>query len=391
LQRCAWRRLIVVWEEIRALLADKESQRSGRLWLEQENGLRFLSWRGIEEVHAPYCNLPTLIADAVLPPRQVRKLLHPNVQLVLEVSAKASPHVCVQQILHAPTTSVKLDKDCHLLDLWRYIMQEWTLVGRKDTLVICQKKVDVWLHKRGLPPNVAVRHYYDIAGLDLFGKTALGILAGAPRPGPRKIEEIAGALSGEWQEPIPAGMNGFAWYVQPSRGIRVLDQEIGFHTLGDYHPEPMSEAVRWTYTDAELINALGRLRAINRTAEFPCQIRLLFDTCLPVSVNKVTRWQEPSRLVEELAFNGLVAEDVDTLRKLYPERYKTRKAARWALQNGVLVPPGFQTLEFQTVDASRHKGRARVVHYDPTIVPDVVAELKRRLGARVMACGQSGP
>jgi hypothetical protein len=97
----------------------------------------------------------------------------------------------------------------------------------------------------------------------------------------------------------------------------------------------------------------------------------------------------PSRLAEVLVFNGLVVEDAGLLRRLYPERYKTRSAARWALAEGVWQPPGFEKLEFQLVNAQRHKGRVRVGYFDPRLVPDPIAMLAERLGCRVDQCVDS--
>jgi hypothetical protein len=361
------RHLITILEEIKWMLHHPEVEASGRLRLQKIDGLRCITWRGIEEIHAPHCHLPTLLLDAVLPSHKILEIFHPSVAVVADINARASPYVDIQQILNAPTTSIKLDSEEHLIEVRRYILQEWLTAGRKETLVICQKKVHEWLSKKGVPDNVHIEHYYDIAGKDIYRHVTLGILVGRPAPGPRAMEEIAGALTGEWQEPVPPNLKGFAWYPKVERGIRISGSDDGIRTSGDRHPEELTEWVRWAYNEAELINAHGRLRAINRTAEHPCQIKWLFNECLPISVNAVIPWEEPSRLAEVLAFNGLVATDVDTLRRLYPERYRTRKAARWALEKGVLIPPGFLTLEFQTIRTRQRGGRVRVAHYDPAM------------------------
>ncbi len=376
------RLLITIWQEVRRLLQRPEIAVSGRLRLEQVNGLRCVSWRGIEALQRPYDKLPTLLADALLPPRQILQIFHPSVKIVADINAKSSPHVHVRQILDAPTTSIKLDGERNLLAVWHYILQEYLLSGRKDTLVICQKKVHEWLQKRGLPENIAVEHYYDISGLDAYKAVALGILIGRPAPGPGQIEEIAGALSGEWQPPMPPRENGFAWYQKVRRGVRLVSGG-GIRTSGDLHLAPMSEPVRWGSCEGELINAHGRFRAINRTAEYPCTIRWLFDTCLPIAVDEVVRWQQPSPLAERAAFDGLLSSDPVALMELFPDKFKTRSAARWAIKDGVLVPPGFRLIEYRFVDRWRHKGRARVVYYDPSVITDPAADLERRLGRRV--------
>jgi hypothetical protein len=168
------RHMITIWQEIKWMLRHPEVEASGRLRLEKVNGLRSITWRGIEEIHAPYCKLPTLLLDAVLPPYKILEIFHPSVRIVADINARASSHANIQQILGTPTTSIKLDNEENLLEIWRYILGEYLAISRKDTLVICQKKVHEWLDQRGLPKNIAVEHYYDVAGKDIYKNVALG-------------------------------------------------------------------------------------------------------------------------------------------------------------------------------------------------------------------------
>jgi hypothetical protein len=39
------------------------------------------------------------------------------------------------------------------------------------------------------------------------------------------------------------------------------EQDNGIRTIGDIHPAPITEAVRWAYCEGELVNAHGRFRA----------------------------------------------------------------------------------------------------------------------------------
>ena len=49
------------------------------------------------------------------------------------------------------------------------------------------------------------------------------------------------------------------------------------------------------------MQALGRARGVNRTRETPLDIDLLFDTCLPITVDEVVIWQPPSLLIATAA------------------------------------------------------------------------------------------
>ena len=81
-------------------------------------------------------------------------------------------------------------------EIRRYVLKRWIELGCMSTLVVCQMKVEAELKKRGLPDGITVAHYNDIAGIDDWRDVRLLILVGRTAPGPDKMEEIAGALSG---------------------------------------------------------------------------------------------------------------------------------------------------------------------------------------------------
>ena len=235
------------------------------------------------------------------------------------------------------------------------------------------------LREQGLPGTSSSSTTITSAASTNTKRWRLASLVGRPAPGPRDIEEIAGALSGEQQQQMPPGPNGFAWYAPVDRGIRLADGN-GIKVVGDIHPSKFSEAIRWPYTEGELINAHGRFRAINRTAQFPLRVRWLFDTCLPITVDDVVKWQEPSRVIEE-AMEGVIPHQYVDLMTIWPKRYKTVSAARWALANGVSQPPGFIEIAYQYAGTRGHKpGRVRIAYYDPKLIPDPRAWLQERLG-----------
>src|SRR5215831_13477618 len=86
---------------------------------------------------------------------------------------------------------------------------------------------------------------------------------------------VAAALTGKCPALTTANGNGFRWFDQVQRGIRLRDGS-GVATKGDQHPDPEVEAVRYQIHEAELVQALGRGRALNRTAVNPLDADLLF-------------------------------------------------------------------------------------------------------------------
>ena len=168
-------------------------------------------------------------------------------------------------------------------------------------MVICPLKLEEYLRTTNLPANLEIAHFNDIAGNDQFGRVRLLIIIGRTAPGPQAVESLAAALTGA--QPISVvnpRATGFIWYPRSNGGIGLRDG-FGILTEGDQHPDPMAEAVRWQIHEAQLIQARGRAREVNRTALEPLDIDQLFDTCLPLPVDQVARWQAPSVLVATAA------------------------------------------------------------------------------------------
>jgi hypothetical protein len=265
------RRVIQILEELCHMLEHPEILVSGRLLIEERNGLRGIRWRGIDTIGEQF-QIRTLLLDATLPDLAVLQALHPQAEIVADVRVALPPSVCIRQLLNAPTSSRKLigtsrlkDRDQHLDSVRRYILQRWIETGKQSSLVICQMKVQRWLEGK-LPDGIALAHYNAIAGLDQYKDVRLLILVGRPQPGPDAVETIAGMLSGSMPEIVTDGSNGFNWYSQVRRGIRQKDGS-GVAVDGDQHPDPFAESVRQLITEAELVQALGRARAINRSVQ----------------------------------------------------------------------------------------------------------------------------
>jgi hypothetical protein len=374
------RRVIQILEELCHMLEHPEISVSGRLLIDERNGLRGIRWRGIDTIGKQF-RIPTLLLDATLPDLAVLQVLHPQAEIVADVRVALPPGVCIRQVLSAPTSSRKLietsrlkDRDQHLNSVRRYILRRWIETGKQPTLVICQMKVERWLEGK-LPDGISLAHYNAIAGLDQFNDVRLLILIGRPQPGPDAVETIAGMLSGSMPVTVTGGSNGFNWYCQVRRGIRQQDGS-GVAVDGDQHPDPFAESVRQLITEAELVQALGRARAVNRSMQAPLDVELLFDTVLSVTVDQVSPWIAPSLLIETAAEGVMLLSPVDLV-KVWPALWPNDKAADRTIAMGVPALPGFDLITYQ-LDGP--KMTRRTAYFDRKIIPDPGAWLEARLG-----------
>jgi putative DNA primase/helicase len=371
------RRVIQIWEGAHEFLNRADIDISGRLTLAQDNGQRIVKWRGIRPISAQF-TVPTLMLDATLPEPPMLQIYHPRAQVVAGIKVELPKSVHIRQLQGAPTGARKLNNGRNLIEVRRHILERYLAFNRPLTLVICQQKLEEWLKQRGLPSDITVEHYNNITGIDDYGDVRLMLLIGRTAPGPATTETITAALTGKCPVVATANGNGFRWYDQVQRGIRLRDGS-GIATKGDLHPDPDVEAVRYQICEAELVQALGRGRALNRRAVTPLAADLLFDTAIPVTVDEVLPWRPHSPLIET-AIDGVMLTAECDLMKLWPTLWPNRQAATRTLKTGVPSLPGFQQIEYQLAKPGMNK---RVGYFDRAIIADPRAWLEAQLGRLV--------
>jgi putative DNA primase/helicase len=372
------RRVIQIWTGAQELLNSADIEVSGRLTLKQDNGQRIIEWRGIDNISKQF-TVPTLLLDATLPALSVLQVYHPRADIVADIKVELPTCVRVRQLLGTPTSSRKLDCKKRLAEIRRYILARYLELGRPYTLVICQEKLETWLGTTTMPKNIVVEHFNNITGIDDYRDVRLMLVVGRTAPGPVAMEALSAALTGKCPTPASARGNGFRWYNEVKRGIR-LRNGSGVATWGDLHPDSDVEAIRWQIHEGELVQAFGRARAVNRTAANPLDAELLFDTCLPIEVDKVERWKPPSLLIETAFDEGVILTSECDLLKLWPHLWPNRQAATRTLKAGVPNLPGFAQVEYQLVGPKMNK---RFGYFDLSVIPNPRAWLEARIGPLV--------
>ena len=332
--------------------------------------------------------------DATLPDLPILQVYHPQVEKVADIKVAMSPHVHIEQVLHAPTSSRKLDDPKHLDEMWRYVLQCYIEVDRKKTLVICQQKVENYLVAHGLPSNVHVEHYNNITGTDIYHDVRLLIMLGRVAPYPPLMEALAAALSGRKPIEVQPNAMGLIWYPSVKRFIRLSDGS-GRETTCDWHPDGFGESVRWLVHEGELIQGIGRARGINREADEPLDVKLLFNTCLPITVDKYVNWQRPSTSIE-MVMRGVVLTSRTDMIRAWPQTWDNDTAARRTLEELRKEPTlaalrtlvaSWQPVTYQLVGPNM---KQRVAYFDLTRVPDPKRWLTKHLGP-LKVCINAGP
>ena len=174
-------------------------------------------------------------------------------------------------------------------------------------------------------------HFNAIRGLNEWSDVALLMVVGRTEPSPRAVELIARALFGVDVQEVAPDEKGDIRYPTVVRGIRMRDG-TGRRVVGNQHPDRRAEAVRWAICEAELVQAIGRGRGVNRGPENPLQIDILTNICLPgIEVDEVTTWDaiQPSAF-DVMRARGAIPLGYADQAAAYPDLFSSAEAARHA-------------------------------------------------------------
>lgn len=343
---------------------------------------------------------PILHLDATLRPELVQIYL-PRIDIGAPVAA-CQPHVRVRQVTGSPTSARALTPSpdapernrkaaaTRLRDLRAWIAlraQQCHRPGQTiDLLIVGQKAAIDTLRAAGLPPRVEAVHFNALSGLDRWGGIGGMVILGRTLPAPRTVELIAMALTGRVPAPNPEDAGW--WYPMVERRVRFAGGRSAPLAM-ETHADPITEAVRWSICEGELIQAMGRGRGVNRTADAILEIDLLTDVVLPVAVDALVPWSElrPTRR-DLMALTGIVLENAADMAACFPELWPTREAAKKDGQrkgtNGYYrdlynsrMSPSSAEVTYRPTGAGHRTRTARV---DLSRIPDPEAWLTNRLG-----------
>ncbi len=279
--------------------------------------------------------------DATLPSVDILRQLYPDVEIVADIEATA-PHATVRQVLGAPVSAGKLMRSevgRNREAVRRALLLRFVRAGRAETLVVVQKDMAEWLRASGLPDGLTVAHFNAIAGLDGFKGVRLLIVIGRTLPNVVEVEAMSGAITGLQGVKTAQPEKGPRWYDRVPLALRMADG-TGRAIEGDRHPDPVAEAVRWQIAEAEVLQAIGRARAVNRTAADPVEIEVWNGLALPLTVDEVLQWDDvPQGYEADMVADGMALGSAPDMAAVWPRAWETGEGGR-ALASRVTERPG---------------------------------------------------
>ncbi|MEH6477836.1 MAG: hypothetical protein V7727_19250, partial [Sneathiella sp.] len=332
---------IQIWKALYALVCEGGPEKSGRLVrCQDDNGKSAVQVRWREDIKSEWADSIVITMDATLNKDMVAPYFDRPL-ITLPSSRVALCHVNVLQVIDRSFGASSLipsadSDDNRRLNRAREVY--WWICLRAiqyrgqgsndvDVFVVCQKDLEIILVDWGVPDNVEIAHFNAIRGLDRWGGVRCQIVIGRVMPKPADVEALAEALTGSViLHKIPIG----EWYPKETVGI-TLEDGTGWAVENDRHPDAAAEGIRHQICEGELIQAIGRARAVNRTAETPLQIDILTDICLPLTVHQPIRWAEHAPgIIEAMLSYGLIVGSFTDSSLIYPGLFQTEDAARKA-------------------------------------------------------------
>ena len=277
---------------------------------------------------------PILHLDATMPVAAVRQYL-PRLEVVAEIDAVA-PHMRLVQILstrenrggwgknsvipdQAPSAEERDRRDGRVAVLRDLVAAMRTRHGAG--LVVTYKALEARFAGQD---GVATAHFNAVAGLNGHERVGFAVAIGRPMPNPRATAEIVKQLFGRWvdaTDPVatPAGL-------LMADGSRRTIETRRF-------ANPDMEAVRRAIADDNVVQAIGRVRAVRRTSANPVTVLLLSDVVTPFPLAGVADWPTLALdRVERMAARGVILESPTDAAAAFPELFVTPNAARIAFK-----------------------------------------------------------
>jgi hypothetical protein len=316
-----------IWYELAAFL-DSNAVASGRLKIAGKDEPSGIELRRVRPLHESLRNRPVLHLDATLRPELAGTILR---GLETEIIEAAAPHMHVRLVTGSfgkstlvPQEGLKPEeaqrRQNRLMECVDYVRWHALRHGEGGTLVITYKAIEDAF--AGIP-NVATLHFNNLAGLDAFKDVACLIVIGRPLPSSFDLEaDVGGYFRSRADGGYSTEIAGIRMWDGTTRGVRVTR-----------HRDETAEDLRAAICDDELIQAIGRGRGVNRTADTPLEVHVLADVALPLVHDLLQSWDAVKPDVfQQMLLAGIAVDSPADAAALHPGIFANANTARMAFE-----------------------------------------------------------
>ena len=381
-QNLTVRKTAGIWLAIADLLESGKGE-GGRLYVrgDTEKGMT-IEHQGVRAPHEGYNTAPILALDATADAAVAEAVLRRPAARV-DVIRAAEPMLRITQdsvfsgskalLVDSPTEKGKKACANNRRRLETFLTRKARKIAPERLLVIGNKSL---LELLELPDNVVTAHFNALRGLNDFQDVAAAVIVGRPQPNEQAVNRMASAI---FNRHVDDRIN---WQGQAKR--QTVNGPVS--CKASIHPETDAQRVLTLTRDAEVEQAIGRLRAVNRTK--PVEVLLLSDAIIRQTVELAPVWAEEVRKADPVEMmlleGGMAFLSPAHAAKAYPERWKSLNAAKYALGDLTSEKRSLRSLYdlFSLVEVEYRLPRARenaVVLVDTSKHPDIRHALEKAL------------
>lgn len=263
-----------IYREIARMLRDGLVE-SGRVYV--QNGDHGLEIRldTLSEIGGAYREQPMLLLDATADAEVYARMLGEPV--AYEVTLTARENLSIQQDPTWSGAKSKFFNNGQPTDNLRRLRHYIEAHARTERVAVFSNKSI--LAGLDLPSDVATGHFNALRGLNDYTNCDLAIIIGRPLPDAGTLARMVGAI---WGTPCTGEMqnDGRAW-----RQIEHAGETLEAETRALTHDDQRAECLLRVIRDAEVMQAIGRLRAVDRPSRVECI--LLSDAVIDYPVRLV--------------------------------------------------------------------------------------------------------
>lgn len=355
------RRMAAIWHEMANIL-DGTGRTSGLLRVgtpHPESGQHSLVLHKHHCLDDSLAGLPILHLDATLRPELAGVILprlqvtridadQPHLHLTLIVGRFGKSTLCPMLDLPAGEQARRQNRLREVVD---YVRWQAHRVGPRRVLVVTHQIIEPAF---AAIDHVRTAHFNAIAGIDRYREVRLLIVVGRPLPSSEALLPIGASLFHE----LPEGK-----YRPNLRAVRMRSGKSAV-VRAVTHENETAELLRAAICDDELIQAIGRGRGVNRTADNPLEVKVLADVALPLIHDRVVAWEAVlPDIFQRMLMAGVAVDSPADAAQLHPDLFDNDKQAQklWERSGFKRQYPMNNTYRDMSLKSARYRrgGRGR--------------------------------
>ena len=258
------------------------------------DGVRSVRLRWQEMIHPSWIDCPVLYLDATARLSVAERWLGPITRLA-DVQA-AAPHMDVIQVhdrvfgYSSMIARASVGPDKAALANQRRVAEVMHVAGTAaggTGLLVGPKAMIAQMQTQGLIPGTwDVANFGALRGVDSFRGVSVAIVVSRQLPPPAEVERMASIIFASDVQTVPS------WY--PIRaGARLMSDGTGRAAEFECHPDERVEAIRCLICEAEVQQAIGRVRGVRRKADDPVLVIVLNGVDLgQTPIHQLISWED---------------------------------------------------------------------------------------------------